>query len=283
MSSPEFTVIVPTHRRAGFLDDALASLRAQTVEDFECVVVDDASPEPPALPEDPRFRLVRREVNGGPAAARNTGLQAARGRFVAFLDDDDLFTPERLALGRRGLASAPLTICWRRALDGSPGSNRVLEGDVSDSILDQTTPHLGQVTVERSLVPRFDERFVAAQDVEWWLRAAVVAPISTVPEVGYLYRRHDGPRGRNSTAARVRCSLRLLELHAPYFERHPRAAAFRWKRIGLMAGQTGDRRLARQALRRSLRLRPELATLWHLARAFEPPPGPRRRQDTSGA
>jgi glycosyltransferase involved in cell wall biosynthesis len=269
MGSPEFTVIVPTHGRAGLLDHALASVRAQTVEDFECVVVDDAGPEPPTVPEDPRFRVVRREANGGPAAARNTGLEEARGRFVAFLDDDDLFTPERLALGRRGLASAPATICWRRGLDRPPTPDRVLEGDVADSILDQMTPHLGQVTIERTLAPRFDERFVAVQDVEWWLRTAAVARLSTVREVGYLYRDHDGPRSRNGTDARVRCSLELLELHAPYFAAHPRAAAFRWKRIGLMAGQLGDRRLARQALQRSLRLQPEAATLWHLVRTLQ--------------
>jgi hypothetical protein len=145
----------------------------------------------------------------------------------------------------------------------------VLEGDVADSILDQMTPHLGQVTIERTLAPRFDERFVAVQDVEWWLRTAAVARLSTVREVGYLYRDHDGPRSRNGTDARVRCSLELLELHAPYFAAHPRAAAFRWKRIGLMAGQLGDRRLARQALRRSLRLQPEAATLWHLVRTLQ--------------
>jgi glycosyltransferase involved in cell wall biosynthesis len=274
MRHPEFTVIVPTHRRAGFLDDALASVRAQTIEDFECIVVDDASPEPPVVPDDPRFRVARREVNGGPAAARNTGLQEARGRFVAFLDDDDVFTPVRLALGRRGLAAAPVTICWRQGLGEPPVGNRVLEGDVSDIILDRATPHLGQVTIDRAVVPRFDERFIAAQDVEWWLRTAAVARVSTVPEVGYLYRAHDGPRTRNGTAERVRCSLQMLELHARYFALHPRAAAFRWKRIGLMAAQTGDHRLARRAYLLSLRLHPEAATLWHLARTFERSPRP---------
>ena len=267
---PSFTVIVPTHQRPDLLAEALASLRAQTDGDFECVVVDDASPTPPRLPSDPRFTLVRLDRQRGPAAARNAGLARARGRWVAFLDDDDLYTPERLALARRGHAEAPIALCLRRGLDGSPGGNRVLSGNVAGTILDGMTPHLGQVSVERALVPRFDERYAAVEDVEWWLRAAAVAPVTTVPAVGLLYRQHDGPRPRHGAAARLAASLQLLEEHAEWFARHPRAAAFRWKRAGLLALQVGDRALARRAFLRALARHPEPATLWHLARAARP-------------
>jgi glycosyltransferase involved in cell wall biosynthesis len=80
---PEFSVIVPSFDRAEFLGDAIASVQEQTIGDFECIVVDDASPIPVNVSSDPRIRLIRREVNGGCSAARNTGLRAARGRYKA--------------------------------------------------------------------------------------------------------------------------------------------------------------------------------------------------------
>jgi hypothetical protein len=258
--SPEFSVIVPTHDRPTLLAEAVASVQSQTTGDFECIVVDDASPDPVTVPDDPRIRLLRRETNGGCAAARNTGLWAARGRFVAFLDDDDLYTPDRLAMVRAALERAPVAVCWRQGFDGSPQREPPFEGDVTDVILDGMTPHLGQVTVARSIAPMFDERFAA------------------VPRPGCIVRRHGGARPRHGTEARLAASRQLLETHAAYFAGHPAAAAFRWKRIGLMASQLGRAQEARQAFWRSLRLHPEPRTAWHLARRLVDPrtPDPRR-------
>jgi glycosyltransferase involved in cell wall biosynthesis len=114
VNEPLFSIIVPAYGRPQLLAEALGSVLAQTIQDFECIVVDDASPSPVDVPDDPRIRLVRREMNGGLPAARNTGLQHASGRYVVFLDDDDLFTPERLSLGLDVLDQSPLSICWAR-------------------------------------------------------------------------------------------------------------------------------------------------------------------------
>jgi glycosyltransferase involved in cell wall biosynthesis len=268
VSVPLFSVVITTYNRQALLDEAIASVLAQTVEDFECIVVDDASPVPARSPGDPRVRIVRRETNGGEPAARNSGLEAARGRYVAFLDDDDLYVPERLAMGLEGMRRAPVGVCYRRGSDGSPGDDRVLEGNVYDVILDAMTPQLGQVTIAREAAPRFDERYAGSVDIEWWLRVARDATVATVPRVGVVYRLHDGPRNLNGITERVRCQRMLLDQYADYFAAHPRAAAFRWKRIGLMAGSIGETAEARSAFRRSLRLRPELRTAVHLVRSF---------------
>ena len=264
MPRPLFTVIVPTHGRSTLLAQAVASVLTQTVADLECVVVDDASPEPPEVPVDPRLRLVRRILNGGPAAARNTGLEQARGRFIAFLDDDDLYEPDRLAIALEGHARAPVVVCW------DEGDQSVRDGDVSDTILDSVAPHLGRTTVARHAAIPFDERFICSEDNEWWLRLASKASVATVPKIGFRWRRHDGPRHQLGLAERVRGNLLLLEVHRAYFESHPRAAAFRWKRIGLLAERAGDRALARQAFGRSLSLEPRGRTAWHLARSLRP-------------
>lgn len=78
----------------------LASLAAQTFKDWELVLVDDASaedPTPHVLAHIPQARVIRLERNSGPSAARNRGIDSAQGRFVAFLDSDDLWEPTKLA------------------------------------------------------------------------------------------------------------------------------------------------------------------------------------------
>jgi glycosyltransferase involved in cell wall biosynthesis len=269
VTAPLFSVIVPTYDRSRFLAEALASVFGQAVGDFECLVVDDASPDPVTLPEpiDRRVRLIRREHNGGPAAARNSGLTEARGRYVTFLDDDDLFTPDRLQMAVEGLARAPVAICWTAFLDEpGAGHGRRLEGDVRDVVLDGLTPALGAVAVEREVVPLFDESLDNMEDVDWWFRISQSQRVATVRRVGHLYRRHGTPRHRTGTAARAQCNLEFLRRHAGYFEGHPRAAAFRWKRVGLLGIEIGDYALARRAFLRSIRWRATPSTAWHLLR-----------------
>ena len=267
---PLFSVVIPTYGRPEFLAQAVGSVLAQTVPDLEVIVVDDASPEPAEVPDDRRVRSVRREVNGGSAAARNTGVEHARGRYLAFLDDDDEFTPDRLAIALEGLERAPVALCWGHYLGGPPSPGRVLEGEVYDTILDGIAPHVGRTALLRGICPPFDERFRGSEDVEWWLRLAKVAPVTTVPKPGYLFRLHPGERHGKGAMVRVQDRLDIMEMHREYFDTHPRAAAFAWKRIGLMALDAGDAKLARRAFLRSFRLRREPRTLWHLARAMRP-------------
>ncbi len=100
MTAPAVSVITPTLNRIAFLRRAIDSALAQTFGDLEiCVVVDGPSPElaaEVAAHPDPRVRLVQRGETGGVAAARNTGIEAARGRYIGFLDDDDLWLPTKL-------------------------------------------------------------------------------------------------------------------------------------------------------------------------------------------
>ncbi len=96
---PRVTVIIPTFNRAHFLAQAIASVLAQTFSDFEVIVVDDGSTDDTAVVatafQDDRVVYVRQQ-NAGRSAARNRGLALARGEFIAFLDDDDLYLPHKL-------------------------------------------------------------------------------------------------------------------------------------------------------------------------------------------
>lgn len=268
LTNPLFSVIIPTWNRPVLLAQAIRSVLGQTIDDFECIVVNDAGAEPSDIPVDDRISVIGRSVNGGPAAARNTGLAVARAPYVAFLDDDDIFTPERLEIALSGLARAPLTLCAMGSVDGVGSTVRLLEGGVHDVILNETTPHLNTVAVRTEMAPRFDERYDGSEDLDWWLRVTSRVPVTTDQRVGCLWRRHAGERGRAGTAARLAGSRRLLIDHAQYFASHRRAHAFRWRRIGIMELSLGHRAAARAALVRSIRLAPTARAVGNLTRTL---------------
>ena len=114
IATPLVSVVMPTRNRERFVREAVASVLAQTLGDFEVIVVDDASTDgtPSALVElarqDERVRVLALPVQGGCNAARNHALDHARGRYVAMLDDDDLALPERLAKSVARLQTAPV-------------------------------------------------------------------------------------------------------------------------------------------------------------------------------
>lgn len=97
---PNISVILPTYNRSKTLAAAMTSVLSQSYRDLELIVVDDASTEDltPVLAafSDERIRYIRRDRNGGAGAARNSGLAASRGRFIAFQDSDDLWLPGKL-------------------------------------------------------------------------------------------------------------------------------------------------------------------------------------------
>src|SRR5690242_6114774 len=96
---PRLSVVVPIYNVEGFLDECLGSLAAQTFSDLEVVMVNDGSTDGSAAiaeafaARDERFRLIT-QPNGGLSAARNTGIDAATGEFLAFVDSDDVLPPD---------------------------------------------------------------------------------------------------------------------------------------------------------------------------------------------
>ncbi|HEY1708741.1 MAG TPA: glycosyltransferase family 2 protein [Rhizomicrobium sp.] len=117
--TPFFSVVIPVYNRADVLETALRSVLDQTFQDFEIVVADDGSADDPAAVVarigDPRIRLLRQENQGG-AAARNLGIDAARGIFVAFLDSDDMFLPRHLQAMHDLLDGTTNTVGYARVL-----------------------------------------------------------------------------------------------------------------------------------------------------------------------
>lgn len=96
------SIITPAYNASGYITETIDSIKNQTYEDWELIVIDDCSTDNTVEVvnqyqlQDKRIRLIRAEINGGVATARNLGLQVAKGDYIAFLDSDDLWKPEKL-------------------------------------------------------------------------------------------------------------------------------------------------------------------------------------------
>jgi succinoglycan biosynthesis protein ExoO len=100
-ATPKVSVITPAYKAARYIGQAIESVQAQTLTDWEMIIVDDASPDETAAVverylDDPRIKLIRSERNRGNGGARNLALEVAQGEWIAPLDADDWFAPERL-------------------------------------------------------------------------------------------------------------------------------------------------------------------------------------------
>ena len=114
---PLVSIVTPVFNCGSVLADTLESARAQTFRDFEVIIVDDGSTDDSAAVArrfcemDPRFSLVQ-QSNAGVSAARNTAIPRARGEWIAFLDGDDIWFPEKLAVQMRLSREDPRANLW---------------------------------------------------------------------------------------------------------------------------------------------------------------------------
>jgi glycosyltransferase involved in cell wall biosynthesis len=208
MATPFFSVIVPVFNRAPVLGAALRSVLAQSCQDFEIIVVDDGSSDNPrAVIEsmgDPRIRFVRQENQGG-GTARNTGINAAQGRFIAPLDSDDTFLPHHLQSMKTLLEGTRKVVGYARILvdrgDGRtmlkpPRAIRADE-DMGEYVLCERgfVPTITTV-VEREMAQRvrYHPKLRAAEDVDFAIRLALEGcTFRMLEEPGAIWNDHDDP------------------------------------------------------------------------------------------
>ncbi len=215
MSNARISVIIPTRDRGSFLNEAIASVLAQTTPVWEIIVVDDGSTDGTAelLREPPSPVRYLRQSPAGPAAARNRGIEAVSGEFIGFLDDDDLWPPEKTGQQLPHLLADPevamvLGHTQRMVLGESAQGKQCFKPYRKPVRLFS----LGCGLYRRSLfdtVGRFNEQMRFAEDDDWFMRCKEQgAKTVFLPELGQYYRFHDG----NMTQDRQAKQLGLLRL-----------------------------------------------------------------------
>lgn len=203
--APLVSVIVPTHNRPELLCAALESILAQTMQDFEIIVVNDAgldiAPWVRSLDQSGRIRVLRHPSNGGIAGARNTGLRAARGKYIAYLDDDDLFYPNHLAVLVEAAEASGHAVVYS---DGCQATYSQRDGQVvversvvfsgnfeyPDLLVRNQIPVLC-VLHRRSCLDKvggFDETFATHEDWDMWVRLFHHFPYSHIRQTTCEYR-----------------------------------------------------------------------------------------------
>lgn len=196
MKRPTVSVIIPTYNRAALVQEAVASVLAQTFTDFELLVVDDGSTDATVqvlAPYQGRLRLLRLPARQGVSAARNRGVQEARGEWLAFLDSDDLWLPHKLARQLAWLADRPhLQIAqteeiWlRHGRRVNPKKrHRKPAGWIFLPSLELCLVSPSAVMLRRELFLQaggFDESLPACEDYDLWLRLSWQYEIGLVPE-----------------------------------------------------------------------------------------------------
>ena len=195
---PLVSVIIPVYNGARFLRAALESVFAQTYRPFEVIVVDDGSTDDSGdiAQSFPEVHYIHQK-NQGVAAARNHGIEVARGEFFAFLDQDDLWTPEKLKLQVDYLQNHPDIGYTLTQLQFflEPGTSLPswFRKDLLASV--QTGWVLGTLLVRRNVfqqVGNFAEAYSAANDSDWFFRAkAAEIQMAVVPELLLLKRIHE--------------------------------------------------------------------------------------------
>ncbi len=193
--APAVSVIIPTFNRASVLDRAVASVLGQTFTDFELIVVDDGSTDETdrVLARSGARLRVHRQGNQGVSAARNAGIRMARGKWIAFLDSDDCWLPEKLERQIAFFRDHPdAGICqteeiWiRNGRRVNPKRrHRKPSGWIFIDALNLCLVSPSAVMIDRALIDAaggFDETFPACEDYDLWLRIALHHPIHLIDE-----------------------------------------------------------------------------------------------------
>jgi glycosyltransferase involved in cell wall biosynthesis len=238
-AAPEVTVVVPAWNAEATIRRAVGSVLRQTLHDLEVVVVDDASTDGTSAAveaiaaADPRVRLIRLDRNGGPSVARNAGIAAARGTWIALLDADDGFDPRRLEgllrAARRDGAADMVADNLRFVEDGEPprlmlegmaGPRRVTLADfLIGNVPDPRHPRVGygflKPMMRRAFLDahglRYDERARFAEDFGLYARClAVGAVFLLLPEGWYDYTVHGASLTANHSIEDLR-RLRAMD------------------------------------------------------------------------
>lgn len=267
-NAPLVSVVVTTYNRPSYLERAVESVHRQTHDPLELVVVDDYSDTPAEsvladldldLNRFSDVHCVRHEENRGANAARNTGIRTASGEFIAFLDDDDRWKPQKTARQVCAFTESDDVDVVYTGMETTNGNDTgiwippVVNGDLTKALLCQNVVGtLSAIMIRTDLARRIplDESFPSWADLQWYVELSTCAEFKRIPEplVVYEFDSHnrlsdDIEKKRVAYERFVDEFDNLAAEYGPLFKRKMRAwAAYRIGSTALYGGQYGDAR-----------------------------------------
>jgi len=242
--SPLVSVIIPTHNRAQLLPRAIRSVLGQTYENLELIIVDDGStdntPEIVKRFRAPRILYLCHKVSRGAPVARNTGIQRAKGEYIAFLDDDDEWLPHKLQTQLQvlwELHQVGVVYCKYKKLYPSGEARVVGEGFSQRHLLHHNFIGTPTLLMHRECLEAdlFDEDLPRGQDWELCLRLSQRYKFIFVDEVLVLARSTQDSIGSNKHSL-LRAYQMILDKHYRLIRKSPRAlGAFHYTIGSLLA------------------------------------------------
>lgn len=217
---PAVSVILPLHNGRDYIPRTLQSLLDQTFQDFEVLIIDDGSTDDGALLlerflKDPRFLYIKKAHEGIPKT-RNFALRKARGRYIAFLDQDDLYRPKKLEAQVKILEAKALSAV-HTAVERMDGQDKSLgmrppppkmEGNLFETFLARgVAVPLLSVMLQRDIfeaVGYFDESLFGTDDLDFLLRVAAQTPFGYISEPLVLQRFRPGTAGQTERMSQDR-------------------------------------------------------------------------------
>jgi len=235
--NPLVSVVIPTYNRADKIHMSLESVLGQTYENLEVIVVDDGSTdnteEVIKSYDDPRIRYIEHEVNQGATAARNTGIKAALGEFVAFQDSDDKWHPKKIEKQLDAYMNSPKDhkVIYTKVCGNLTSGGKIYvpekwatprDGNIHDTLRKGSCVSTVGIFTKKSCLEKvgyFDEKFPRLQDWELAFRLSKFYNFKLVDEV-LVEAYHDSGSITESPEALAEALEMFLEKHKEDFDGH---------------------------------------------------------------
>jgi len=266
-SLPTISVIIPTYNRSNLLKRAINSVLNQTFKDFELIVVDDNSADDTKEvvnrfgAGDSRIKYIRHKRNKGGSAARNTGIKHAKGEYIALLDDDDEWLPEKLEKQLNKFSELPSeygVVYTGFSFSSESGTKidiqpiyhgRVFEALLEKCILGSPTPLIKKFCFRKAGL--FDEKLPGCQDWDMWLRISKYYKFDFVSKIlakHYVHGQQISVNLRDKISARNR----FINKHWFELNKHPEILGKHFNRIGILYSLANQPKVSQDFLLKSI-------------------------------
>jgi len=272
--NPTVSVIVPTYNRAHLVGRAIQRILNQTYQDFEIIIVDDGSTDniddiiKEFQKKEKRIKYIRHEKNRGGSAARNTGIKAVRGEYIAFLDSDDEWLPEKLKRQIEVFKNALSEICvvytgfvYKDELNRDTSKQFVPKkrGWIYEDILaGNCVGTTSTVLIKRKYFEKaglFDENLPSCQDWEMWIRIAKEYQFDFIKDLLVIYHVHENRISTNLEAIIKGITIVINKFSGELISRRKIYSQHRFN-IGNLYCRIGNMKKGRELFSKAIKLCP---------------------------